>query len=118
MYKAKNNVLGSAGDPQTDTADWAQEVGGYGSALSGTTSSSSAPTWSNLASYSKGDRVTYDALDGQGAHVYQAKVDISGADIGKDPKSHTSLWTNADSQDTTNTRISNAFSASGGPQAS
>ncbi|HET7128249.1 MAG TPA: hypothetical protein VFJ93_04150, partial [Gaiellaceae bacterium] len=116
VWKAKNDVLGSAGDPQTDTADWAQEVGGYGSALSGTTSSASAPTWSNSASYSKGDRVTYDAGDGQGAHVYQAKVDISGSNIGKSPKLNPLLWTSADSQDATNARIAAAFSKSGGPQ--
>ncbi len=116
VYKAKNNVLGSAGDPQTDTADWAQEVGGYGSALSGTTSSAPAPTWMMGTPYKQGDKVsfTYNVNGSPTTSTYTARNNI--AQVNDDPRANTAEWANADSQDATNTRLANAFGASGGPQ--
>jgi hypothetical protein len=116
VYKAKNNVLGTAGDPQTDTTDWAQEVGGYGSALSGTTSSSSALGWVMGTSYNKGDKVsfTYTVNGSPVTSTYTAKNNI--VQVNDDPRKNTAEWANADSQDATSTRLSNAFGASGGAQ--
>ena len=86
--------------------------GGYTSAFAGTTSSAPAPVgWSNGATYDAGDVVTYN--DGSGTHKYQALIDITGGNVGKNPKQFTALWANADSQFKTSSRISAAQS---GPQ--
>ncbi len=110
VYKARVDITHLTTSPDQNSAstapfnEWAQETGGYTSALSGTTSTATVNAWAVSTPYNKGDQVSYNG------HNYTAKVDITvPADELKTPDQNTAQWANADSQNKTSSRISSAM---------